>query len=288
MKIFVFFKEALRAIWAHKLRSALTLLGVFIGVFAVSVMVSLGEGTKENLVHQINQLGSNLLFVIPAKLKGGFLSNPARLMSGEILTQKDVEEIKKVEEVEDVIPSAFISAPLRYEQKLASTGIIIGTPSEAFSLPFFELERGRPPKEKYEAVLGREVLSDLGIKPEEAIGKKLKLKDKEVTICGVFKEKPGEGLLGQNEMAFVVVVPWSLVKEVERKEKINRILVKAKEGAEVKKVKEEIQKVVNRLHEEEVSVIDQEDLVDFLSSFLLIMTALVSAIAAISLVVGGI
>ncbi len=288
MKLVIFLREALRAIWANKLRTFLTLLGILIGVFAVTTLVSLGEGVKEELTKQIADLGSNILFVVPAKLKGGFQLNPASLFSGEILTRKDLQTIEKVEGVKKVTPIQFLGVPVFYKDKPASGAFVMGVSKDAFSFSFLEVEKGRIFQEKDEAVVGKEVLENLGLNPEQALGQKLRLKERVVSIVGIFKTKSDQSVIGQNEMSFVVAIPIELAAEIEGKEKIFRIMVQLEDSAEVKTVKKKIETQLQKLHREEISVLDQEDLVDFLGTFLSLMTALVSAIAAISLLVGGV
>ena len=288
MKFFIFLKEALKGVWANKLRSFLTLLGVLIGVFSVTTLVSLGEGVKAELTNQITELGSSMLFVIPAKLDSGFQSNPAQVLSGDILTEDDLREIGKMDKVAAVVPLQFLTLPVFYSGKPISSALVVGVSKEAFGFTYFDIGKGRAFEKINEAVVGTGIVEAMGVKADKAIGRKLKIKDREVVVKGVFKASSEQSLFGQSDTSFMVAVLIDLAAEIEGRKKIFRIVVQVGEAADVEAVKESIQSYLNKSHQEEISVVDQEDLVGFINTFLSLMTAFVSAIAAISLVVGGV
>jgi len=288
MKFFVFLKEALKGIWANKLRSFLTLLGVLIGVFSVTTLVSLGEGVKAELTNQITELGSNILFVVPANLDSGFQSNPAYILSGDILTEDDLKEIRKIDKVAAAVPLQFLALPVFYSGKPINNALVVGVSKEAFDFAYFSIGKGSGFEKMNETVVGTGIVEAMGFEADRVIGKKLRIKDREVVVKGVFKASSEQSLFGQNDASFMVAVPIDLAAEIEGRKKIFRIMVQVGEAGDVEAVKESIQTYLNKSHQEDVSVMDQEDLVGFINSFLSLMTAFVSAIAAISLVVGGV
>lgn len=288
MKIFIFCKEALRAIWVNKLRSFLTLLGVLIGVFSVTTLVSLGEGVKAEFIRQIAGLGSNTLLIIPGELESNSRFSPTQVLSGDVLTEDDLTEIRKIDGVASAVPMQLLVLPVFYSDKPLDNLMVLGVGKDIFSFNYFGIGKGGSFENMNEAVVGAGVVKAMGLDEDKAIGSKIRIKNRELVIKGIFKTSIEEGLFGQSNTSFVVAVPISLAAEIKGRKEIFRIMVQVKEESDVEAVKKDLESYFQNSHQEGVSVLDQGDLVDFVDTFLSIITAFVGAIAAISLLVGGV
>ena len=290
------FKVALTSIWAHKLRAFLTMLGVIIGVSAVVSLISIGQGVKNDLTKQITELGSNLLFVIPGKIeptKTKQQVSPSQMIGGTVLTEKDLETVSKIKGVEKVAPVMLVSGILKHDDKISSKAILIGTSPDMKRLTNFQIMAGRFLENSDQ---GKEVIA-LGKVPkeelfgeEEAVGKKVLIGKKEFEIIGVF-EKPGtSNILGGEEFQSFVTIPFETARNIVGSSQIHRILIKVSQEKDVKEMAKIIKDKIleNHAGEEDFSVLTQEDLLSLLGTILNLMTLMISAIASISLVVGGI
>jgi len=132
MKILDSIKSALSSIWSNKVRSVLTVLGIVIGVSAVTILVSLGQGLKEEVSSLIRGFGSNVIAVVAGKVdtsgRGGqgLQSNPANLVAGDILTVKDVEAIDRIDGVQAASPLSLVGGAVKSDGKTANP-VIMGT-----------------------------------------------------------------------------------------------------------------------------------------------------------------
>lgn len=289
-------KMATAAIWANKLRSFLTMLGVIIGVSAVVSLISIGQGVKTDIEKQITDLGSNLLFIIPGKIEASRTQqqvSPTQFLGGTILTEKDLDTIKKIDGVEKVAPITLVSGVLKYNDKISAKAILIGTTPEMKGMTNFTTSSGRflenSDEGKYLVALGKVPKEEL-FGSEEAVGKKVLIGKKEFEVIGVF-EKPGtSNILGGEEFQSFVTIPFETAKKMTGSTQIFRILVRVSEGKNIKDMAKVIKDELLENHggEEDFSVLTQEDLLSLLSMILNLMTLMISAIASISLIVGGI
>ena len=101
---------ALKSIWSKKTRSTLTMLGVIIGVAQIIALVGLGQGVKKSVSDQVTQLGTNVVFVLPGRLKGDNGSfNPAASVGASTLTEKDLSLLKAQPEVTTITPVSLLA-----------------------------------------------------------------------------------------------------------------------------------------------------------------------------------
>jgi len=288
-------KISLLALWANKLRSFLTMLGIIIGIAAVVSLISIGQGVKADIEKQVTDIGSNLLFVVPGKLdtSGRSSASPTQFIGGSVLTEKDMATIKTVESVQNVAPLSLLSGILIYQGKTSPRAILIGTTPTIKDLTNFTLSGGRfleqSDEGKYVLALGKVPKEEL-FGQEDAVGKKVMIGRQEFEVIGVF-EKPGtSNILGGEEFQSFVTVPFETGKIITGSTQIHRILIKVSDGQDIKKVADVVKQKLLENHsgQEDFSVLTQEDLLNLLSMILNLMTLLISAIAAISLIVGGI
>jgi putative ABC transport system permease protein len=288
-------KIAFISIWANKMRSFLTVLGVSIGVLAVISLIAIGQGVKQDIEKQITELGSRLLFVIPGKIEtegGRARFSPGQFIGGNILKEEDLNEIAQVDGVKGVAPLTLLPGILKYKEKISKRAILVGTTPEIAQMTNFRLSQGRfiEEKDKEQAVvaLGKVPQEELFGK-QNPLGQKVKVGQKEFEVIGVF-EKPGtSNLLGGEEFQSFVVFPFETAKKLIGSTQIHRILIKVSDEKDVKEVAKKVnERILQRHKEEDFSVLTQEDLLNLLSTILNLMTIMIVAIASISLFVGGI
>ncbi len=301
IKIYEALKVALIAIWANKGRAFLTMLGMIIGISSVVSLIAVGQGVKEDVSRQISGLGSNLLFVVPGKIdtsggSSGFGgSNAVAMSGGNILTQKDIDVIAKTKGVQEYTPLMIIPGVIKYQDQISEKGIITGVlPVAQNIMTGFELVNGRyiqdADSEKNVIVIGSPIANDLFGSADKALNKEVLIGKNTFKVIGVSKTKTSGSILGGNEMEGVCSIPLKTAENLVGTLSISRILVQVEDADQIRSVQESLIKkiLINHNQTEDFSVLTQEDMLDFLNNILQIMTALITAIASISLVVGGI
>jgi len=321
-------KLALQAIWSKKIRSFLTMLGVIIGVFAIVLLIGIGEGVKSEVTGQIEGLGSNLVFLTPGA--GGRGGGP---MGGGSITFKsdDVDTIEKVEGVKYVVPVAMVPLPISNSKPVVPSEMPseqiqqeAETPTESSSMfdqspvmamattinaeyafsgdVFSGAEYGRMfTEEEYNnadkvAVVLSGVLDQLypNVSASEAIGRNIYIGKEEFEIVGTVEseEEEASGIFGGSSqgMSNIVIIPLTVAHEITDSDDINQIAVTVEDADKVDAVKEDIRLALLETHEgvEDFSMLTQDELLDMFDQILGVLTTMLGGIAAISLLVGGI
>lgn len=291
-------KSALRSLWANKTRSILTMLGIIIGISSVASLMATGEGVRVDITQQVKGLGSNLLVIFPGKFEsgsgGGGQVNPSTMIGGNILTKKDVQTIKNNQYIENAAPMMIVSALPKYQDKIDNSAMVAGSdPEIQYVMTGFGIEKGRfltdQDKTKKVIVLGGQVAKNL-FDDQDPVGKKIQVNGAEFEVIGTLEYKESSDLLGGNELQSICVIPFQIATELVGATQIHRIVAKVYNIDEISAAKDELYQAIldNHAGNDDFSVLTQEDLLDFMGDILKILTALVTAIAAISLIVGGI
>jgi len=290
------FKSALRSIWANKVRSVLTVLGIVIGVASVTILVSLGQGLKDEVAGLIRGFGTNIITIIPGKVDtkntSSLQTNPANFVSNDVLTLEDLKAISQIEGVKSAAPIALVPGNLSYGDKKA-VPMIGGTYSNMTeAIDLLSVEQGRFFKSNNEGnviVISKKIKNDL-FGEQDALGKKIKIGNEDFEVIGIFGEVKAQSIFG-GIFDSLTVMPFDTATRLNKNQvNIHRITVKVADNRNVAEVKDKIFKKVLELHsnEENFTVLTQDDILGLFDNFLGLATTLVSAIAAISLVVGGI
>lgn len=303
-------KLALKAIWAHKIRSFLTMLGILIGITSVVLLVSLGEGVKEDIKGLVNDMGSNFIVVVGGDLdtgqttdqtSGSFggMSNPANMISGDIFSEEDIIETKKIDGVGNVSPIGMVSGFLIYDDKNSSPIIMAARPELKDIMTGFDLDKGRfITDEEYDD--NRQVIM-LGYAPTEQlfgdddpIGKKILINNQkneyEFEVVGTLSQPQTSSLFG-SDLESMAIVPYSVSKELffDGNDKMFRVALSVDENYDAQEIGIKVKESFLKRHEkEEFTVMTQEDMLAMLDDILNMLTLFITAIAAISLVVGGV
>jgi putative ABC transport system permease protein len=283
---------ALRAISRNVLRSFLTLLGVVIGVSAVVVMVTLGDGATQSVKDQITSLGSNLLMVRPGQRLG-----PGRDAAGAPgFKVEDAEAIaSQVGSVAAVAPTLAASVTVVYQAENWST-TITGTTPAYFTTGNWRLTAGRFFGDAEEragrsvCVIGATVRREL-FGAENPVGSELRIKRFACEVIGLLQAKGSSGMDADD----AIVMPLRTVqRRVRGNDDVSALQVSVRDGASLEQAAEDIKALMRERRriaqneDDNFSVIDTKQIADTLSGTIRVMTLLLGAVAAISLLVGGI
>ncbi len=291
-------KTALLSIWRNKLTSFLAILGVVIGVASVSTLVSVGQGLKNDVSSLISGLGTNVIAVIAGKIdttssQSMNQGNPADFLSGDILTLDDVNILQAMPGIEVVAPMTLVSGELNAGAQKATPTLVGTTPNILQAMQVISLEKGNlfasGSKEKV-IILSHSAAEKL-FGNANALGQNLQLgKSGEFKVIGVLAESKASAAFA-SDLNNLAAIPFDTATVLNKGQvRIMRIIIKAKDNADIKAEKESIKATLLASHkgDENFTVVTQDDMLDLFSQFLNMATAMVSAIAAISIVVGGI
>jgi len=287
------FLLALREIRRNLLRSFLTMLGIVIGVSAVITMVTLGKGATQSIQTQIASLGSNLLQIRPGQRlgAGGGGGAPSFVLA-------DAEAIaSQIGGIRAVAPEVRSGVTVVANGRNWSTGIT-GTKTDWFGIGNWTIASGRafePEEERAGSavcVIGATVRREL-FGTGNALGEAVRVKQFSCTVVGLLAAK-GQGAMGNDQDDIVVLPVATVQRRVVGHQRVGTILVSMQDGSNAERVKASIGQLLReRRHladgdDDNFNVLDTRQIADTLSGTTQIMTMLLGAVAAVSLVVGGI
>jgi putative ABC transport system permease protein len=301
MNLFGLLRIALRALAINKLRSALTMLGIVIGVGAVIVMIAVGAGAQKRVEEQIRALGSNLLLVMSgARTQGGVR---LALGSGQTLSEDDAIAINRE------IPEALAAPALRGGAQVVwgnanwSTQIY-GTTPEYLEVRQWAIAAGRgfEPTEVSGAgkvcLVGSTVARQL-FGAADPIDQVIRIKRVPFTVIGVLETK-GQSLMGTDQDD-VIVVPIATARgrvlgsATQAKQRaVGTIWVKAAEGYDTKSVEEQVRALLRQRHrlqpgaDDDFSLRNLQEVMSAQEASSRVLALLLAAVASVSLLVGGI
>ena len=284
---------ALREIRRNTLRSVLTMLGVVIGVGAVIALVSVGRGATQKVTEDIGKLGKNLLMVSAgARVRGGASSAAQSLGMPDMLAID-----REITGVHAVAPGSTSQQQIIYGNKNASTSVN-GTDNNFFEVRGYQIDKGRQFTQA-EAVSGVPVCV-LGLTVKTALfgsadplGQQIRVGKVSCQVIGTLVSKGTAGM-GQDQDDLIIMPLAAFQRRITGNNDISLILVSAEEGYDTSVVAESIRALLRqRRHrplgsEDDFNVRDMAEIADTVTATTNSMTALLGAIAAVSLIVGGI
>ncbi|MFA4858243.1 MAG: ABC transporter permease [Candidatus Margulisiibacteriota bacterium] len=288
MNIFELISITVKSLMAAKMRSFLTMLGIIIGVFAVISLVSMGEGLKGFMYDQVASLGTgpNYMELHPGAKHGMGGASGAEITFSDVAALRD-----RLDTVSVIDPRVLRPADAFFGDKKFSIPMVMGTSQQMVESFNWNVAEGRFFSEadvsmrKKVCVLGKKVATALfgALSP---IGEKIKIDTDSFLVMGVFEEKGALFTFDYDEMA---VIPITAAADVFHLSKVMEVGITVKNEQLVPQTVEEIKKILIRRHGKEDFRIDtQAESMDMLNSIMNVLTGVVSGIAAISLIVGGI
>ena len=276
----------------YPLRTSLSVLAMAIGVAAVVVLTSLGDGARRYVVEQFSALGSNLVIVLPGRsATGGFSPANALTTTPRDLTIDDAFALTRLPSVRRVAPLIAGNSEINANGRLREV-VVAGTTSTYFDIRSFKTAQGHfLPEGDWNrgapvVVIGAKIKEEIfGVNP--AVGELIRLGDRRLRLIGVLKAT-GQGVGGMNTDE-VVFVPVSVAQSLFNTSTLFRILIEARSRDDIEAVKREAMAVLKARHgEEDITVITQDAVLATFDKLLRALTAAVAGIAAISLAVAGI
>ena len=284
--IYQSFKMAVKAIAGNKMRSFLTILGVVIGVVAIVVLVSIGQGANSSVVESIEGMGTNL---ITANINARRM-NPIDLDS--------LNELAQNEAISYVAPIASVSGTVKAGTTTYDDGVVQGTTPGYESIRNWTLAEGRFLQQpdidnrSFVAVIGSEAATEM-YGTTHAVGETFSLNGYTLTVVGVL-EAVGSSASGSNDNQNLI--PFTLAQRLSNQTSISSFYVSAASSAQVEQAQAAVESYLEKAFENyntrsfgtQYSVFNQTEMLSTLSETTNTLTLMLGGIAAISLLVGGI
>ncbi len=285
---------AFRSIRRNLVRSMLTVLGIVIGVAAVVTMVTLGNGATRSVSEQVASLGSNLLMVMPGQRLG-----PGRSSAGApAFKSADAAAIEgQISSLKAVAPSTSTGVTLVRQARNWATSVT-GSTQAYFGIGNWKLAAGRIFNDAEEkagkavCVIGETVRREL-FGREDPIDARLRVKQFSCTIIGLLQSK-GQSAMGSDQDNVVVMPLRTVQRRLTGNQDVGVLLVSQKDGGSSDKVQDQLVRLMRERRriaeneEDNFNVLDTRQIAQALSGTTRVMTMLLGAVAAVSLLVGGI
>jgi putative ABC transport system permease protein len=301
MKLIEALSLALSGLNANRLRSALTMLGILIGVSAVILLVAFGNGTSVQIQKQIQGLGSNVVYVYPQNARSGGVSQG--FGSGNTLSQADVDALNDKSQAPDIvtaIPVTGVQGTMVYQNQnwFAQTS---GSTQDFAQVRNFDVAAGAMFTDSdvrnaaRVVVIGQTVVDNLfGGDPNAAVGQQIKISRQPFRVVGVFASKGSGGLGNQDNVAVVpITAAWNYLAGG-RGKNVNQIILQASDASTVQSAENQATQILLVQHkigdptQADFTMQSQQDILNTAGQITGVLTAVLGAIAGISLVVGGI
>ena len=297
MKISDLLGETIFSLTSNKSRSALTILGIVIGIGSVIAMISVGQGSAQDISSRIESLGTNLLVVMPGSQKSAGNVVRGGMGSSQTLTLDDAKAIKEIADIQAVAPT--VSSRKQVTAKGTNTNTsIYGIDSSYFGIKSIEVELGsvigenQVTSQSKVAVLGPTARDDLFGADADPVGQKIRIGSQEYFVIGVTKAKGGSGMGSSDDLIYI---PLTTAQQyLTGNQSVSNINIQVTQEEMMSVVQAQTQELLLQRHrisdiaDADFSIMNQADMLSAMSSVTQTMTLLLGAIASISLIVGGI
>jgi len=286
------FTLASEALMANKFRSALTMLGMIIGVFAVIVLVSLGQGARNYVLKEFQSMGANFIVIQPGKSDKKSMVGPPMGLSEKKMTLRDVAALeRRTFNLEAISGLILGSAQARYEESISNISVFgVGEQFPQiialnFALGSFfsreEVEGGRRV-----IVIGANIAKNL-FGNENALGQIVKLNQTQFRVVAILKSAGNKLGFNIDEVAFI---PVTASQRLFNEDKLFGIRAKASSRVSLNDAVDEIKEILKerRNGEEDFTIITQAAMMASLDSILGMLSYVLGGIASISMLVGGV
>jgi len=292
-------QETYFALLSNKSRSALTVLGIVIGIGSVITMISVGQGASKNIEESVQSLGSNLLVVTPGSQRGAGSMVRGGMGSATTLTIEDAEAIEdQIEDAEEVAPSVSSRKQVKTTKGTNTNTSIYGISESYQRVKSIGIETGnfindvQVEKISKVAVLGPTTRDDLFGEGSDPVGQKIRIENSEFTVIGVTAGKGGTGMGSSDDLIYIPIS--TAQRYLTGSNAVSNINVQVKSEGLMTAAQEQITSLLLERHKiadplsADFSIMNQADIIGTMTSVTDTMTLLLGAIAGISLLVGGI
>ena len=278
----------------NKVRTFLTSLGITIGVLSVVMLIALGLGLKNYLKQTFESLGANLLIVMPGNSfsgegEGGLQSFGPGMIGGIQFDEKDVANLKRIQQIKYIAPVTFKSTTVEADGK-KKIGYVMGSTEDIFKIVNLEMLTGQQfsksdiSSSAKKVVLGYSLAEKLFVDPKEALGKTVRFEKLRFRVIGVSKKK------GDNEMDNSIILPYKTVfGSINPDKTFYSIYLSLEKETDIPAVKAKAEEVLGKRYDKnKFSVTEQSEILSTVNQIFSIVNSILVAIGSISLLVGGI
>ena len=297
MNILNLFKVSIKAVANNKMRSFLSMLGIIIGVAAVIIMMSIGQGSKESIRKELSTMGTNLLTIRPgADMRGGVRQDPSAMQTLKMADYQRIMQEKKF--VTKVSPEVTASGQVIYGNNYRNT-TLYGESPDYLDIKLWTIEKGEcfteedVNKAAKKVVVGKTVVDELFGEGVDPIGKTIRFKSIPVTIIGVLKSK-GYNSWGMDQDN-VIIAPYTMVmKRIAAQTWFSSIVCSAVTEELSDAAIEELTQMLRENHKlkgdaaDDFTIRSQAEMMETMSTTMDTVTLILVVAAAFSLLVAGI
>lgn len=295
--LFEHIQNACHSLKSTRVRTTLTILGVAIGVASVTTILSLSGGVSQVVSRQVSGLGGNIAVIRPGSPAGSssVLSNPTidRTYTASTLTEKDMLDIEEIEGVDGVAPLMVLGGSMRTEDSTVNNGSILATTPELKTIANLPVRDGQfidSVTNRNTAVIGSQLSVDL-FGTDQSIGQTFQIRNQTFTVIGILKRINDPVNFNNVDFDRTAMINLDSGKSFHQGvAEIQQINVRAVNAealpATINAIKERLAK--NHNGETDFTVLSGNEVAEPSNRFFLALTSVMTAIAAISLVVGGI
>lgn len=281
------FKMSIQAILAHKMRSLLTMLGIIIGIAAVVSVVALGKGSQEKILADISSMGTNTIDIFPGRGFGDRRSGRIKT-----LTVADGQAIGQLSYVQNITPTSTTGGTLTY-RNIDLTASAYGVGEQYFSVRGLKLAQGHlfdatdVRDNAQVVVIDNNTVEKLFGTPQNALGKVILLKKRPLTVIGTLEKDTNSF---SNSDSLTLYMPYTtLMHQISGNKFVSNITVKIKDNVNSQTAEKGIKELLLARHgTEDFFTHNSDSIKQTVESTTGVMRLLISSIATISLIVGGI
>ena len=297
MNLYNLFKISIRAVGNNKMRSFLSMLGIIIGVAAVIIMMSIGQGSKESIRSELSTMGTNLLTIRPgADMRGGVRQDPSAMQTLKMADYQRIIREKKF--VTKVSPEVTASGQVVYGNNNTTT-TIYGESTEYLDIKQWPVERGDCftdediNKAAKKVVVGKTIVTELFGEGVDPIGKTIRFKSIPMTIVGVLKAK-GYNSWGMDQDNVIIAPYTTVMKRIAAQTWFSSIVCSAITEDLSDAAIEELTQMLRDNHKlkgeaaDDFTIRSQAEMMETMSTTMDMVTLILVVAAAFSLLVAGI
>ena len=297
MNIFNLIKIAYKSLMCNKTRAFLTMLGIVIGISSVITMVGVGESSQASINNQVSQMGTNLIMIQRARMRERGVSTGRDNVQS--LKVKDVELLADNCKYLSAVSPVFNASAQIINGNYNWSGSVMGGNTDLMDIRKFELATGSNFTDedirKYAkvALIGHTIVEELFDENVDPIGKTIRVGNMPVKVIGTLKPK-GENQMGDDQDDILIMPYTTVQKRILGIDFVHMIMGSAVSEEVADKAVEEIEILLRSAHKikdgaaDDFEVRTQAEMLEMMTSISGMMTTLLTAIAAISLIVGGI
>lgn len=294
-------KMAITSIKASRLRSFLTLLGVIIGVFSVVTSISLANGVRQQVIHETNKLGNDVLTIRPGrplqKDSKGIISEVNLLgpaYTGAVLNEKDLAMVQTSDGVEEAVPLNLISGVPLYNGKTLNDAVVIGTSSQLPGMLNQDIEFGSffgsYGGDSKSAVIGAGIAEKL-FKQNVPIGQEFTIRDQDFVVQGVFERYKTVSVSQGLDFNDAIFIPYQRAKAINNGVADSyEILARVNDIKKIDQTENTVKNNLIQSHggQQDFTIFQAGDTQAVTGNVLDLITKMVAGVAIISMLVGGV